>query len=255
MKLKEFLSNPVGKGDSSYSRQLLISALDNKYDNLIRNKGDLIKTHVYHKLNSDEYFIHLIIPTETERDNSYDVVLHFYPDDDSDRNHSSILNTHSIKFFCNAPSFAYSYAKVYDTNHMIEESLKHKFPDEIFRNNPDVRNRFGVTNYDKYLYFGCKYVLESRYLNRQTLLLKSVNYSKPIMDSRVRTLDRIMIDYKKAEAKLKKAVVDRAKEKIAKVTGNKIKSSNSSSDSVRQIQKKSGTSFKKVNKVKTIKKI
>lgn len=75
------------------------------------------------------------------------------------------------------------------------------------------------------------------------------------MDSRVRTLDRIMIDYKKAEAKLKKAVVDRAKEKIAKVTGNKIKSSNSSSDSVRQIQKKSGTSFKKVNKVKTIKKI
>ena len=149
-------------------------------------------------MNSDEYFIHLNIPTETARDNSYDVVLHFYPDGESDRNHSSILNTHSIKFFCNAPSFAYSYAKVYDTNHMIEESLKHKFPDEIFGSNPDVRNRFGVTNYDKYLYFGCKYVLESRYLNRQTLLLRALSYSKTVMDSRVRTLDRIMIEYKKA---------------------------------------------------------
>ena len=38
MKLKDFLSNPVGKGDATYNRSLLIAEYNSRYDKLIKKK-------------------------------------------------------------------------------------------------------------------------------------------------------------------------------------------------------------------------
>lgn len=254
MKLKDFLSNPVGKGDATYNRRLLIAEYDSRYDKLIKAKGNEIKATVYHKVGTDEYYVHMVIPTETERDNSYDVVLQFIPSKDNNGSGRSLLNTHDVKFFCNAPSFAYSYAKVFDSNDMIVTSLKNKFPDEIFNNEPEVRNRFGIINYDKYLYFGSKYVLESRLLNRETLALRSLTYSDMVLNRRVRSLDKIMIEYKKAKAKLDKTLIERAKDKLTSyVGGSKTKSTPGTVvKSVHNVEKKKGTKKSSVNKIKKI---
>ena len=249
MKLKDFLENPVGRGDSSLNRAALRSMLDSKYDALVKNKDKQFTVKIYHKLNSDEYFIHLVIPTETARDNSYDVVLYFYPE--SNEQSMSLLNTHNVLFFCNAPSFAYTFAKVYDTENLLIPELKNKFPDEIFGSNPEVRNRYGIVNYDKYLYFGCKYVYESRLLNRAALPLKSITYNSAIFQSKVRTLDKIMVEYKKAQDKLKKKDRDKLKEaidiatkgkvrtKVINPTINEVKKITGSKNTVKKISKKS----------------
>ena len=254
MKLKEFLSNPVGKGDATYNRRLLIAEYDSRYDKLIKAKGNEIKATLYHKVGTDEYYIHMVIPTETKRDNSYDVVLQFIPSKDDNGSGRSLLNTHDVKFFCNAPSFAYSYAKVFDSNDMIVTSLKNKFPDEIFKNEPEVRNRFGIINYDKYLYFGSKYVLESRLLNRETLALRSLTYSDLVLNRRVRSLDKIMIEYKKAKAKLEKDLVQQAKDRLTSyVGGSKVKSTPGTvAKSVHNVVKKTGKRNPSSNKVKKI---
>ena len=162
-----------------------------------------------------------MIPTETKRDNSYDVVLYFYPE--SNEQSMSLLNTHNVLFFCNAPSFAYTFAKVYDTEKLLIPELKNKFPDEIFGSNPEVRNRYGIVNYDKYLYFGCKYVYESRLLNRASLPLRSFNYNSQIFQTKIRTLDRIMIEYRKAEKDLKNKEKNKIKELVDIATKGKIK--------------------------------
>ena len=38
MNLQEFLKNPAGKGDSSLGRAAIISTLNAKYDELVKNK-------------------------------------------------------------------------------------------------------------------------------------------------------------------------------------------------------------------------
>lgn len=249
MKLKEFLENPAGKGDSALNRTALINTLNQKYERLLREKGNLFKVTLYHQLNSDNYFIHLVIPTETERDNTYDVVLYFMNVDGVKK--ESLLHTHDMQFFCNAPSFAYTFAKVYRDNGLFIESLINKFPDEIFKGSPDVRNRYGIVNYDKYLYFGCKYVHESRILTRATIDFRSLTYAAPIFDSRIRTLDKIMIEYKKAKNKLKKKKEDDIKEKTHNITDKRHRGS-----SIREINKMQSIQKKQSAKktVSTIKK-
>ena len=155
MKLKEFLDNPAGKGDSSLNRTVLKETLDAKYNRLVRNKNDKIKVTVYRVLMSNNYYIHLVIPSETDRDNTYDVVL-FFEQEEKTALATSLLSTHNVKFFANSPSFAYTFGKVYYDEGLLIDSLKHKFPDEILNQAPEVRNRYGIVNYDKYIYFGCK---------------------------------------------------------------------------------------------------
>lgn len=238
MKLKEFMQNPVGKGDSTYNRQLLIKALDTKYERLIKNKGELIKTKIYHELNTDNYYIHLVIPTETERDNTYDVVLYFYTNEHV--NDSSLLKTHDIQFFCNSPSFVYTYAKLFSDKGLFIPWLKNKYPDEIFASFPEVRNRYGVTNYDKYLYIGCKYIYEMRLLHRTTLTAKSIDFSQIILGNQVRTLDRIIIQYKNAQDKLKQTKREHVRDILNKTNGVKVKSTKTNKPSVNMVKKLTG---------------
>lgn len=214
MILKEFLENPMGRGESSTNRALLKEVMDSKYNKLVKDKGHLFKTNVFHELTTDNYFVHIVIPTETYRDNSYDVVLYFYTTET--KQGLSLATTHDMKFFSNSPSFAYTFAKVYYDEGLLIEQLANKYPDEILKNKPEVRNRYGIVNYDKYLYFGCKYVLESRILDRATIGLRSINYTPIMLNQKVRTLDRIMIEYRKAEAKLKQKKIDKASEVIQK---------------------------------------
>ena len=209
MNLQEFLKNPAGKGDSSLGRAAIISTLDSKYNDLVKEKE--IKCKIYRQLGSkSNYFIHLIIPSETERDNTYDVVFHLYKSKD---NPSSKVKDYDVKFFTNTPSFAYTFLYVFYENGLFEESLKNKFDKEFFKDAPVVRNQFKVVNYDKYLYFGAKYVVESHLLSEGSLSLRSINYSEVLFNKTIRTFDQIMNEYRKAENKLKKKKNEEKKSK------------------------------------------
>lgn len=198
MTIKEYIENPAGKGDSSFNRAATISMLNEKYENLIKEKK--IKIRVYKQMTTGAYFVHLIIPTETERDNTYDVVYYFYQDKDNKKPH---VKDYQVKFFANTPSFAYTFLNVYHKNGLFIESLKEKFDKIFFTDEPKVRNKFGIVNYDKYLYFGAKYIMDSHILSKGSLELRAVNYIKQTMNSTIRDFDTIMHQYRKAENKLK----------------------------------------------------
>lgn len=210
MDLQQFIEAPAGKGDSSTNRTVLRSQLDEKYYKLMKAPNKNIRAFFYKTKQKDVYYIHLIIPTETERTNSYDVVFCFTDTDGSHKLAPSILN-YDIKVFCNAPSFAYTFAKVYADNDMLIRDLASKYDRDILRKAPDTRNRYGIINYDKYTYFAAKYLQESRMLNKTTLALRCITYSKTMLTSRVRDLETIMAEYKKAERKLKDKKNDRKK--------------------------------------------
>ena len=200
MTLREFINNPAGKGDSSINRATLISVLDGKYDKLVKDKT--IQFKIYKKIKGGSYYIHLIIPSETERDNTYDVVFLF---EDIKKEHikSGTISDYDIRVFANSPSFVYTFAKVYKENDMFIDSLSSKYEKEILSLDPKVRNRYGIVNYDKYVYFGAKFIMESRLLTKASLNLRSITYSKTVFNARIRSLGTIMNEYHKAEKKLK----------------------------------------------------
>lgn len=205
MYLSEFLENPVGKGDASIpNKTLIMGALSGKFDNLINSpKGAAIKMRIYRNATSDEYWFWLVIPTETQRDNTYDIVFHFFDREKRHRRDLSIAK-YDFQVFTNTPSFAYTYAYVYQQAGLLIPELADRLGREPITQSPDVRNRNQNIMYDKYIYFAARYILESKKMNRVTAEMVSKYYDEKYLKSHIRTLSQIMEEYKKAEDKLKK---------------------------------------------------
>ena len=218
MNLKELMTNPAGKGDSSMTnRAMLLEILDSRYYQYIKEKD--IKCKFYKELNSNSYYVVMKLPTMKSRDNSYDIVFHLYDENNEHSSDNTIVN-YNIKVFSNCPSFIYTFAKVYNDNGLFINFLSKL----SLTANPEVRNRYGVINHDKYLYFAAKYLYESRttLLNKSTLTLRCITFSKPVLLHDVRTFDQIMNEYRKAEKALQRKTKKEKVEKSVSVVGRDL---------------------------------
>ena len=238
MILADFLSNPSGKGDVGANSKAIATMLDSKYDKLMKEKGKKITCKIYKVLAKEIYYFHLVIPTETERDNSYDVVIELSDLEGQRKGDTSIVK-YNARFFSNAPSFAYTYAKVYKNNDLLVKDLEGKFEPEQLSQHPDTRNRYGIVGYDKYLYYGVKYIYESRMLSKLTIGYQSVRYSKTLVVPQIRSIATIMKEYRIAEGKLKDKHRKRQSTGPSKSSSDssKIKTSHSGDSGVHHIEK------------------
>lgn len=203
MTLSEYLDNPMGKGDASLpNKTMVIQTLSSKYNKLMEQKGDNIKLTMYRQGLTGEYYAHLIIPSETERDNTYDVVFRFF---DSNKEHTKDLSIrkYDVQMFTNTPSFAYTFFYVYRQYGLLIPLFDGKFGKEFLTMAPTIRNRFEVVNFDKYLYFGARYLLDSKwFLNRAYLDTHCVKLNQKKLVASVRSLKTIMSEYNTAHSKL-----------------------------------------------------
>lgn len=245
MTLAEFLENPIGKGDASIpNKSLILGALSAKYDKLTDgSKGDkkTIQMRVYRTGGSDVYWFWLVIQSESERDNTYDVVFKFF--DASGKNDTTKpISKFDFQVFTNTPSFAYTYAYVYNENNLIIPELKDRLGRTFYLDAPVVRNRNENIMYDKYIYFGARYILDSKKMNRITLEMIAKPYNEKYLTSHIRTLETIMNEYHKAEAKLKKKKrADQNHSSLARPKSSYIGSGISKVNTIHAIQKRSGT--------------
>lgn len=204
MKLQEYINNPMGKGDASLgaNRIVAVNILKEKYRILTNHKK--IKMLCYKASLYDKYYIHLVIPTESERTNSYDVVFEFSTKE-KDKSATGIDN-YDVRVFSNSPSFAYTFAYVYAKNNIaIDYLISKKLGKTFVKQSPDMRNRHQIVNYEKYVFFGAMHIIESGVLNNRMKLDNRCNPTMMnIFPGRVRSLDDIMKEYEVAAAKLKK---------------------------------------------------
>lgn len=235
MILKDFLDNPIGKGDASVNVNIISQALSNKYEVYKKNKDKKIKMKVFRQPLKDVYWIWLEMPSETKRDNTYDIVYTFSNPDPKIRT-SLGIGKFDIQVFANTPSFAYTYAYVYNKNGLLISSLASKLGNVFLSKEPSVRNRNQVLLFDKYIYFGARYILESKVLNRAIADVQSMKYDQKSFNANIRTLETIMEEYRVAEDKLKGKTKKQKKEE---------KKSRKSSD-VGNVQRKDGDTKKGV---------
>lgn len=240
MTFREFLDNPVGKGDTSVNVSLITNSLSLKYNaNYTSNSKDkkVIEMKVFHQPVKDIYWIWLIIPSETGRGNSYDVVYKFINPKSTNRTSLSI-SKFDIQVFANSPSFAYTYAYVYNQNGLLIPELSGKLGKPFMDKSPDTRNRNQIVLFDKYIYFGAEYIMDSKVLNRAIADAKSKKYDAKYINSQIRNLDTIMKEYHEAEENKRRDKLKSKNNKKGEVIN--LNRNHSSTNGVNTVSKKSG---------------
>lgn len=240
--IHEFLDNPMGKGSNAItSRKLIKDDLERRYVSLMRRKSKECKTTIYK--NKDDYYFHITIPSETERDNTYDVVIQFVlPENNPDtaKNNSS-LGTHHVKFFSNSPSFTYTFAYAMNEYGFLISELKKKYRDEVLDKMPTTRNPSEILSYEKSTTFALFHIMHLNYLNKATIDRIAKKYNKDELFKSIREDDKILLEIKKANNKLKSkendkkaGLANKMRTGVAKATMSSKTSSSSSSKAPRQ---------------------
>lgn len=198
--LKDFVDNPMGKGSTAImNRQLIKDDLNRRYLKLIKTKK--ITLVVYKE--KDEYYFHFKIPSETERTNTYDVVL-FFTMGEEDFKFDNFINRYYLNFFSNSPNFVYTFAYTYNIYNLLIPHLANKYKDIVLEDNPIIKNPGEIINYDKSIYFACHYIQENRkYLNKMHLNSIAKSFDIKQFNELIRTTDQIDLEIKKENNKIK----------------------------------------------------
>lgn len=162
--LREYVENPMGKGSMAITgKRLILDDLDRRFNKI---KKDIVCKMYNDKKN---FFFHFIIPSESERNNTYDVVIEFC-DDENKLGYDNFLYKYTLRFFSNCPSFTYTYGFVYNDNDLMINCLKNKYESIVLTDNPLFRNRQEIINYEKSIYFACKYILSDGRLQNKSYI-------------------------------------------------------------------------------------
>lgn len=222
--VQSFLSNPTGDaGTQAIARKATLDAYETKLAKLLKeNKVDKLKTQYYDAGGS--LFIHIEIPSETFKGLFYDVVVEF---EDFDSTKTS-LAANRIRFFSNSPSFAFSYAHVFQVYNIFIESLSNKYSDKIFTEIPKVRNPDFSTFYEKTITFALLYIRNKSLTAIGNIKGEIKKIPNAKLGKNIPTLDDKMALYnaiKSSEAREKKAKKRKEARKVPS-----IKKTKSSSD-------------------------
>ena len=218
--MHDYLNNPMGSGSTAIANKNLIKqSLDNRYNKLIdKHKDFTIK--VYNVKGETGYFFHVIIPSETKDDVSYDVVLRLYPED-NDIAKDKGIKRYVMQVFSNCPSFTYTYAYVFNDYNMLINILRNKYSNMVLKDNPIVRNPGEVINFEKSIYYACKYITShAGYIQKITLEPRVKNISKEDFIKLVRNIDVISAEINKSEAR-SKAIKKKQKDDLFKLKSSK----------------------------------
>ena len=210
MTLNEYLTNPMGKGNAVIPYKFIITQdLEIRYDKLTSKKKITATPYEI----DGAYVIHFIIPSESERNNTYDVVVLF---DETGSNivDEALFRNYNLLFFSNCPSFNYTYAYVYNKEGLIIPYLKDKYDAITLKQAPVVRNPQEMKSFEKSTYFACLYLKRNPILQSKLYLKKN---AKKISKKQFHKLIRPFALIEKEIQKENSIIREDKREKVEKV--------------------------------------
>lgn len=237
LQLQEYLENPVGKGSSIIpNKNLIIEDLYRRYEKLLNTEGSL-KPTVY-KIKDTFYFL-FAIPSESERENTYDVVIEF-SDPDKKYTSDNVIKRYKIRFFSNCPSFTFTYAYVYNDNDSLVQFLRNKYDGIVLTDAPSMRNPQEVISFEKSTHFAALYLREhSHFLNKIFLNQIALKTNPTSLASKVRKTNQIMKEIQSEKNRLREEKESRREgKKPNRSTLIPVKKSSGSSSKTRTLSPK-----------------
>lgn len=198
MNIHEYMDNPLGKGATIPGKHFILEDYNTRFHKLVTNKD--MKLNVF--TSGNRYIFHFLIPTESDnRDNTYDVIVELYSNDKVSLIDNS-LDNYNIAFFSNCPSFTYTYAYAYNMNGLLITQLSNKYDEIILKRPPVSRNPGIITNYEKSIFFACKYILDDKRLLDKNYIKSIANkLPKDYFKNEIRTNSKIEYEIKQSRAK------------------------------------------------------
>lgn len=148
--LGEFINSPFGNGRPMS---------DSKYDMMM--SGMKLQVEGFTTMEKS-YYIHMKIPSSSNKGTFYDVIIRFFPQNKSMEKELTLQN-YWIQFFSNSPSFMYKYAVLYKQHGYLIENLYNKMDPKYLDTLPEKTNADMVLTYDKSLYIACKYLASHKF--------------------------------------------------------------------------------------------
>lgn len=207
--LKQYLTNPVGKGSASVARRDAIRMnLEMRYLKLLKNAGKKFQLTPYITKNG-EYYFWMKIPSEFYFDQNlvYDVVIKFNQPNPNRRNTDLTLSTYPINLFSNSPNFMFTYAYVYNKDGNLIGFLRNKLNPKSLTDEPVIRNPEQSYGFEKSVYFAILWIRDNpKFITKSLLNPKPFNpkeFQAGIVKSDTK-LKEYNIAKKKDQEKLKK---------------------------------------------------
>lgn len=203
MTISDYLVNPAGKGNATIpNRQLIVDNLKQRYLELSRDKK--FEVTIYKV--KDDYFFHVLVPSEDrELNHKYDVVLQFTSLDEN-FTHELLIKRYYMKFFSNSPSFVYSYAYVFHKNGILVDVLTKKMRSDVLQNAPGIRNPREIISFEKSLYFACLHLTQSiDFMNKMYLNTHHKGNKLSTLIKEVRNTDEMLMDIRREKQKQARA--------------------------------------------------
>lgn len=205
----------------------------------------------------DSYYIHIKIPSDSQKDGkyTYDVIIRFFTDSDEvlRQNH---LKNYFVQFYSNSPSFIYQYAYLYKKEGYLIDTLYDKLDKDYMDKPPEKTNSNMHLSYDKSIYVACRFLSEMkfRYLNKTgPLIMKKKDKNKFFND--VSDFQSVKFDQElmAEERKLSKVVNNRKRgiKQSSSTTGKKVASTSTSKNKSITIVGKKGGKSKVIKKTGT----
>ena len=207
--LQGYLNNPMGVGSAIPGKQVIYDDLKKRFDTLLRKKPNMWKHKVY--TSKTDYYIHITVPSETERSNTYDVVFKLYPSNEFSAN-SPTLRNYGVLFFSNSPSFTYTFANTFAQKDLIVDELLKKFDDEVLKNKPHIRNPSEIIHYEKSIFFAIQYLMSKDLLDKKLIEPGAEKFSTKKFVDEIRHTDRIKKEIDSANNEIKREKARKADE-------------------------------------------
>ena len=254
MDIKQYLDNPMGKGAIIQGKQLILDDLNKRYEKLKSNNE--FKCEIYKDGNT--FIFHVKVPSESERDNDYDVVIELSPESKSILDKTLLsdesLLRYNMRVFSNCPSFIFTYAYAYNEHELFIDYLQKRLDDLVFKSAPTTKNPMNMVNFEKSIYFACKYLVEEKDMKKNSIKSFAQRFKKKDFIASIRTQAEIMQEIKRAKLALKdEKDKELTKNKKPERTKNIMNKENTPND-VKMIKStKSNTTQKNVKNINVIK--
>lgn len=149
----EYIQNPMGVHNAVYSmRGMYEKMYRQKWDAILLRENGQIKYTLLK--DSENYYIHMKIPSEVVPKFYYDVVVQFYPNKKKKASTlTQTLEDYNVRFFSNDPSFVFTFVHAFKKHDMFLTDLESKMSKDALNNKAAERNPKDEVGYVKSLYF------------------------------------------------------------------------------------------------------
>jgi len=248
MTLEEYISNPMGKNNASFTpfmREAMKNNYKSKFDNILLRENGSVGYYLYRDAKNNVYYAHVKVPSEVIEKFYYDVVFKFSTTPDMNTASGTNLEKYNIQFYSNDPAFVYTHAHTFMENGLFINELAFRMSKEAIKRKATEKNPNDSVGYVKSIYFAYLF-LQNRGLLRAIRYKSAEPYNQMLMGSRIMMAD-LKIELRQREEakrdKRKKIVIDQG---LAKKLSKYDISDKAASRLV--------TTVKKTNKTGTVKK-